>query len=153
MTPPTRKIGKAGLELIKKFEVLKLVAYLPTPNDIWTIGWGHTKDVKQGDTCDFLTAEEWLRADCYDAERDVNWSVRVPITQNQFDALVSFTFNVGGGAFRASTLLSKLNSGDYAGAASEFARWNKQAGVELAGLTRRRAAERALFLTPAEGQP
>lgn len=150
MTPPVRKIGKAGLELIKRFEVLKLKAYLPTANDVPTIGWGHTKNVKIGDTCDFLTAEQWLREDCYDAERDVNWSVKVPLSQNQFDALVSLAFNIGGGAFRASTLLRKLNLGDYSGAAAEFPRWNKQGGVELPGLTRRRAAEESLFQAPTE---
>jgi lysozyme len=125
---------------------------MPTPNDVPTIGWGHTKGVKMGDSCTIMQADEWLREDCRDAENEVNRCVRAIITQNQFDALVSFVFNIGGPNFRASTLLSKLNSGDYAGAAAQFPRWNKQGGVVLNGLTRRRAQEMALFLKPAEGQ-
>jgi lysozyme len=142
----TRKVGSAGLDLIKSFEKLRLVAYLPTKKDVPTIGWGHTRDVELGDTCTVAEADAWLAEDCADAERAVRKLVKLPITDNQFDALVSFVFNVGEPAFAKSTLLRKLNSGDYAGAASQFGRWNKQKGVVLNGLTRRRGMERALFL-------
>jgi len=142
----SRSIGAAGLETIKHFEDLALKAYI-CPAGIPTIGWGHTKGVEMGDTCTYEQAEQWLREDCAEAERAVNAGVRVPITQNQFDALVSFTFNVGAGAFRRSTLLRLLNNGDYAGASAQFKRWTKSGGVVLKGLTRRRECERKLFLT------
>lgn len=142
------KTAKPGRDLIKDFEKLRLVAYLPTPDDVWTIGWGHTKGVKQGDVCTVEQAEQYLTEDLDWSEWAVNTLVKVPINQNQFDALVSFTFNLGAGNFSQSTLLRKLNGGDYVGAALEFPRWNKQAGKVLAGLVRRRKAEQTLFTTP-----
>lgn len=156
MTEPSRRTGAKGLALLKGFERLRLVAYLPTVNDVWTIGYGHTKGVKPGDRCSVEQAEAWLLEDLAWAEDAVNELVTVPLTQNQFDALVSFAFNVGpdidadtiAEGLGDSTLLRKLNAGDYAGAAAEFPKWNKQAGVVLNGLVRRRAAERELFLTP-----
>lgn len=149
----TRRIGPAGLALIKRFEQLRLVAYLPTADDVPTIGWGHTAGVKLGDRCTEAQAEIWLLADCRGSEDAVNSLVKVPLTQGQFDALVSFVFNVGpdidadtiAEGLGDSTLLKKLNSGDYAGAANEFPRWNKQNGKVLRGLTLRREAERQLF--------
>lgn len=139
------KISDAGLDLIKSFEGLRLKAYKPTQDDVFTIGYGHTKNVGEGDTCDDEQATEWLREDCYTAEQCVTKYVRVPITQNEFDALVSLAFNIGCGAFSGSTLLKLLNSHDYDAAAAQFPRWNKQAGKELAGLTRRRLAEKEMF--------
>lgn len=142
------KVGAAGLALIKGYEKLRLVAYLPTADDVPTIGYGHTRGVKMGDTCTEPQALEFLRQDCADAEWAINTRVTVPLNQCQFDALVSLVFNIGGSNFAASTLLRKLNAGDYAGAADQFPRWNKQKGKVLNGLTERRGRERALFLTP-----
>jgi lysozyme len=136
-----------NISLIKKHEGLRLEAYLPTPNDVWTIGYGHTHTTKQGQKITEAQAEALLRKDIKWAEEAVNKSVVVPLTQNQFDALVSFVFNVGAGAFGSSTLLRLLNSKDYEGAANQFLRWNKQKGVALKGLTKRREEERKLFLS------
>lgn len=144
-----KRVGDAGLEIIKDSEKLRLKAYMPTPNDVPTIGYGHTAGVKMGMTWTEGQAEQGLREDCQDAELRVNGHVSVPLNQNQFDALVSFVFNVGGGAFASSTLLRHLNAGRYQEAADQFPRWNKQAGKVLKGLTIRRARERELFLTPA----
>jgi lysozyme len=135
-----------NLSLIKKHEGLRLEAYLPTPNDVWTIGYGHTHTAKKGQKITEAQAEELLRRDIAWAEEAVNESVVVPLTQNQFDALVSFVFNVGVGAFSKSTLLRLLNAKDYEGAANQFLRWNKQKGKVLNGLTKRREEERRLFL-------
>jgi lysozyme len=136
-----------NISLIKKHEGLRLEAYLPTPNDVWTIGYGHTHTTKQGQKITEAQAEALLRKDITWAEEAVNKSVVVPLSQNQFDALVSFVFNVGAGAFGSSTLLRLLNSKDYEGAANQFLRWNKQKGVALKGLTKRREEERKLFLS------
>ncbi len=136
-------------ELIKKWEALKLEAYLPTPNDVWTIGWGHTHTTKRGMKITKAEAQALFDRDIAWAERAVNTKVKVPLTQNQFDALVSFVFNVGETAFANSTMLRKLNAGDYQGAANEFPRWNKQKGQVLRGLVRRRAEEMEIFLSAA----
>lgn len=114
-----------------------------------TIGFGHL--LKEGEEEIFkngITREqalELLKNDVYDAEKAVNLLVKVPLTQNQFDALVSFTFNVGSGNLRRSTLLRKLNEGDYQGAADQFLRWI--GSPPLPGLQRRRAEERKIFLS------
>lgn len=139
------KIGDRGLAIIKRSEGLKLEAYLDTGR-VPTIGYGHTRGVKLGLTCIETQALAWLREDCEDAEAAVTANIRVPLSQNQFDALVSFTFNVGTGALESSTLRKMLNAGNYGGAADQLLRWNKDNGVVLAGLTTRRAAERNLFL-------
>jgi lysozyme len=138
------KTGPAGLHLIKTFEGLKLNAYR-CPAGVLTIGYGTTAGVKPGQAITAAKAEELLAADLRKFEDTVNTSVAVPITQGQFDALVSLAYNIGSGAFRASTLLRKLNAKDYAGAAEQFPRWNRAGGKVLAGLTRRREAERKLF--------
>lgn len=93
------------------------------------------------------TAERLLKTGLVSYESDVSRTVKVGLTQGQFDATVSFTYNLGAGSLSTSTLLRKLNAGDYAGAADEFLRWNKAGGKVLNGLTRRREAERALFLS------
>jgi GH24 family phage-related lysozyme (muramidase) len=139
-----RKTNSAGLELIKHFEGLKLKSYQDAVN-VWTIGYGHTKTAKPGQAISEPEAERLLKADLHDAESAVNRMVRVPLTDNQFDALVSFVFNLGAGSFQRSTLLRKLNAGEYQVAANEFLKWNKAGGRVLAGLTRRRRAEQALF--------
>ena len=139
------KISPLGLDLIKRFESCRLEAFKPTPNDVWTIGWGHTQGVKMGDTCTQAEADAWLAEDVKDAEQCVEAEVSVPMRQQEFDALVSFTFNLGCGNLRKSTLLRLLNNSDYDGAALEFRRWDKGGGQVLAGLTRRRDAESRLF--------
>lgn len=136
-----------NLDIIKKSEGLRLEAYLPTPNDVPTIGYGHTKGVKMGQRITAKQAEQFLLEDVAWASDAVNRLVKVNLTQNQFDALVSFVFNVGATAFAGSTLLRLLNAGDYKGAADQFLRWNKQAGKVLKGLDTRRKEERALFLS------
>jgi lysozyme len=138
------RISDKGLNLIKQFEGLYLTAY-KCPAGVWTIGWGCTKGVRPGQQITREQAEAMLRAELAEFEAGVNRLVNVPLTQSQFDALVSFAYNVGLGALSKSTLLSKLNKGDYEGAAAEFPRWNKGGGKVLAGLIRRRAAEQALF--------
>ena len=138
-------ISTIGLGLIQEFEGCKLDAYR-CPANIWTIGIGHTKDVKEGDKITEAQALDLLREDVKWVENAINDHVKVKINQNQFDAMSSFIFNVGAGAFSLSTLLKKLNAADYEGAANEFLRWNKANGKELPGLTRRRQAERTLFL-------
>jgi lysozyme len=139
----------AGRAFIETFEGLRTTAYMPTPHDVPTIGYGHTLGVKMGDTCTQAEADEMLAEDLRVAELVLETLVEVDLNQNQIDALVSFVFNVGAGNFKSSTLLKLLNQSDFDGAADQFLRWDKQAGVELAGLTKRRAAERSLFLTPA----
>lgn len=138
------KTGPAGLHLIKTFEGLKLNAYL-CPAGVWTIGYGTTKGVKPGMAITAAKAEELLAQDLRKFEDTVNTSVAVPITQGMYDALVSFCYNVGAGAFRTSTLLRLLNKGEYESAALQFARWNRGGNKVLPGLVRRRAAERELF--------
>lgn len=140
------QISQAGLDLIKKFEGFEPEAYL-CPAGIWTIGYGHTGDVAEGQTITEEEAEELLRHDVAFAEDAVTDYVEGDLTQGQFDALVCFVFNIGAGAFRDSTLLRLLNQGDSEGAAEQFLRWNKAGGKVLAGLTRRREAERELFLS------
>jgi lysozyme len=134
-------------DFIRGFESLRLTAYLPTPDDVWTIGWGHTgPDVYQGLDISEETADLLFRADIAKVEHAVIGLVKVPLTQAQFDALVSFTFNVGAGNLATSTLLKYLNAGHYDDAAAEFSRWNKQAGRVLGGLTARRNSEAAMYL-------
>lgn len=139
-------IGREGLEIIKKWEGLRLTAYLPTPNDVWTIGYGHTKTAKKGMSITAEKAEELLKGDLAWVEEALAKHVKVPLKQNQYDALASFVYNLGETNFSGSTLLRLLNSGDYDGAADQLLRWNRQAGKVLRGLTNRRMEERALFL-------
>jgi lysozyme len=138
-------------QLIKNWEELRLEAYLPTPNDEWTIGWGHTHGVEKGDVITKAQAQSYFDADVAWAEAAVNKSVKVGLTQHQFDALVSFVFNIGETDFKTSTLLRKLNAGDYEGAANELPRWKYQKGEVLRGLVRRRAEEMEYFLEPENG--
>lgn len=140
------RIGKAGLDLIKKWEGVKLTAYMPTPNDVWTIGYGHTKTARPGMTITLQQAEELLVQDLKWVEEALAKHVKVPLNQNQYDSLASFVYNLGETNFASSTLLRKLNAGDYLGAADQLPRWNKQKGKVLRGLTNRRAEERSLFL-------
>lgn len=140
-----------GIALIKQFEGCKLTAYQDSVG-VWTIGYGWTqpvdgKPIRAGMTIKQETAERLLKTGLVSYESDVSRLVKVGLTQWQFDALVSFTYNLGARSLSTSTLLRKLNAGDYAGAADEFLCWNKAGGKVLNGLTRRREAERALFLS------
>lgn len=137
-------VSKNGIALIKKFEGCRLTAY-KCPSGVYTIGYGHTNGVKKGQRITQKEAEAYLREDVKKFENGVNKYVSAPLTQNQFDALVSFCFNCGLGAFKTSTLRKKLNAKDYAGASKELLRWNKASGVVLDGLKRRRNAEKDLF--------
>ena len=137
-------LSDSGVDLIKNFEGLRLSAYQDS-GGVWTIGYGHTGGVKAGDRITQGQAEALLRQDTGWAQDAVRQQVRVPLTQDQFNALTSFTFNLGAGALRDSTLLSKLNAGDYAGAQAEFGRFVHAGGRVLQGLVRRRAAEADLF--------
>ena len=141
----TRQIGQKGLDLIKRFEGLYLRSY-KCPADVWTIGYGHTKNVNGNQIITSEQAEQLLRSDLRVFERVVSDAVTVPLNQNQFDALVSLAFNIGGSNFGSSTLLRMLNAANYAGAADQFLRWNRAGDRVLDGLTRRRQDERALFL-------
>ncbi len=145
------QISNKGIELIKQFEGLRLDAYQDSVG-VLTIGYGWTqpvdgKPITKGMTIKPEVAERLLKAGLVSYESDVSKLVKVKLTQGQFDALVSFAYNLGSRSLSTSTLLTRLNAGDYAGAANEFPRWNKAGGKVLAGLTRRREAERALFLS------
>lgn len=141
------KISKNGLNLIKSFEGLELKAYKDAVG-VWTIGYGSTgSHVTPNQTITEKQAEDLLLRDVSRFEIGVSNAVKVPLTQSQFDALVSFSFNVGLANLESSTLLRKLNAKDYKGAANELPRWNKAGGKVLNGLTRRREAEKALFLS------
>ncbi len=137
-------VSETGLDLIRQFEGLRLTAYDDSVA-VHTIGYGHTLGVCAGDTCTQEQADKWLKEDAHHAENCVNHCVSVDLTQGEFDALVSFVFNLGCGALTGSTLLRKLNDGDYDGAAIEFRKWNHAGGQVLAGLTERRTAEVELF--------
>lgn len=156
-----KQIGLRGLALVKTDEGLRLVAYDDATGRVAvpgcrvigkvTIAWGHTgPDVHPGDEVTRAQADELLVKDLSIAEHSVNYNVTCEINQNQFDAMVVFAYNCGIGAFQSSTLLKKVNNGDFAGAAAEFARWNKKNVDGLltvdAGLTKRRADEAALFV-------
>lgn len=136
--------SRGGLSLTEQFESCRLVAYSDSKG-IPTIGYGHTLNVHLGMTCTQDQAEAWLYADVANAARAVNDWVRVSITQQEFDALVDFAFNCGINAFHGSTMLLRLNAGNYGGAANEFERWDKCDGTEVAGLLRRRLAEKQEF--------
>lgn len=138
--------SQAGINLIKSFEGCRLKAYQDSVG-VWTIGYGHTSGVYSGMTITEEQAEAFLKADLGTSERAVNRLVTYIINQNQFDALVSFTFNLGSGNLAESTLLKKLNKGDITGAANEFDKWIYAGGEVLKGLVRRRAAEKEMFLT------
>lgn len=139
------QINAKGLRLLKSFEGLRLVAYQDSVG-VWTIGYGTTSGVRPGMRITEAQAEEFLKRDLDRFEDAVASLVQVPLTDDQFSALVSFVYNVGETAFANSTLLKLLNRRDYRGAADQLLRWNRAGSQELAGLTRRRRAERALFL-------
>lgn len=136
--------GQDGLALTKDFEKCRLKPYRDS-GGVWTNGWGNTHNVDPNITITQEQADADLLANLQDAVDAVNDHVTVDLTQQQFDALVDFTFNCGATAFRTSTLLRKLNARDYEGASNEFDRWNKDGGVVVSGLIRRRDSEQELF--------
>lgn len=133
-----------GFHLTEGFESCRLVAYQDSVG-VWTIGWGHTRGVRAGDTCIQQQADLWLQEDVQWAVDAVNKLVKSALTQGQFDACVDFTFNAGETNFAKSTLLYDINVGDMAAADAQFARWDMAGGAHLAGLARRRAAEAGEF--------
>lgn len=139
------KLSEQGKLFIQAQEALRLEAYADAIG-IPTIGWGHTIGVKLGDVCTLEQAQRYFDEDIAPVEECVEKLVTVEITQEQFDALCSFTFNLGCTSLRNSTLLRKLNADDKEGAAAEFSRWNHAGGKELAGLTKRRDQEKQMFL-------
>lgn len=154
-----RRVNAAGLSLIKSFEGFEPRWYLD-PVGIRTLGYGHTDaagDPKYAATKGIILTEaaatEILANDLGQYAAAVERAVKVPLNDNQFAALVSFTYNVGAGALAKSTLVKKLNAGDYAAVPSELAKWNKAGGKTLKGLTRRRAAEAALFVKAGSTAP
>ena len=153
------KTSKAGIDLIKRWEGVKLTAY-KDPVGIWTIGYGHTSaagppKVEQGMTITGREAEEILARDLFKYEQGVISAITARPTQPQFDAMVSLCYNIGPGAFARSSLVRRFNAGNIAEAADAFLMWNKAGGRVLKGLDNRRKDERALFLKagPATPQP
>ncbi len=137
---------QAGIDLLKSFEGLRLKAYKDSVG-IWTIGYGHTGSVSPDMEITAGEAEELLKKDLESFEAGVQKLLTTPVTPNQFAAMVCFAYNCGLGNFKQSTLLRCVNKHNIAGAADEFLRWDKAAGIVLPGLTRRRKAERELFLS------
>lgn len=147
---PNHSLSYNGMCLLEQFEGLRLEAYLDSAG-IATIGFGTIKypngsKVKLGDKTTKAQAKEYKLHDLKEFENTVNMSVTVPLSQNQYDALVSLSYNIGSGAFKNSTLLKKLNSGDYNGASDQFLVWNKVNSKKVQGLVNRREAEQKLFL-------
>ena len=135
-----------GLHLTEQFEECRLTAY-PDSKGIPTIGWGHTLGVQLGDTCTQEQADAWLLQDVQNAVNHVNSLVSVQLTQSIFDSLVDFSFNVGCEAFKNSTMLRLINEGQFWDAADQFERWDHCSGQVVAGLLRRREAEKDEFKT------
>ena len=141
----------AAVTLVAAFEGYRQYTYLD-PVGIPTACFGHTRTATPGRTYTRAECEALLYDDLQEAERAIEQCVRVPLNNNQYAALASFTYNVGGRAFCESTLTRKLNAGDYVGACNELPRWKYAKGRELPGLVRRRAAERELCLSPVRAE-
>ena len=139
------RTSQKGVSLIKSFEGLRLKSYQDSVG-VWTIGYGATRGINAGMTITNDQAERMLLNDIARFEPEIERLVKVTLNQAQWDALMSFTYNLGAANLSSSTLLKMLNAGDYAGAAEQFPRWNKAGGQVLSGLVKRRAAERAMFL-------
>lgn len=146
-------INQATVDLIKEFEGLRLYAYQDSVG-VWTIGYGTTAaaglgiNPHAGMVITLADADQYLRAALYKFSATIRPMIKVPVTDNQFGACLSLAYNVGPANFATSSVLRLLNAGDLANAAASFAKWNRAGGKVLAGLTRRRAAEAALFKTP-----
>jgi lysozyme len=133
-----------AINIIKKFEGFRNKSYQDSVG-VWTIGYGTTKNVKSGDICTEKQAEEWLRRDLAEFELAINYLVKVPLNQNQFDALCVFTYNLGTTELAESNLLKFLNQGDYNNAGKRILLYNKAGDKVLLGLERRRKAEFELW--------
>ncbi len=140
-----RAMNEAGLKILKRYEGCRLKAYR-CPAGVWTIGWGHTGGVKQGEVWTQARADAQLIVDIERYCAGVERAVRVKVSDNQFSALASLCYNIGEGALANSTVIRRLNAGDRAGAAAAFAMWRRGGGRVLPGLVERRAQEAALFL-------
>lgn len=145
-----RDISENGFQIIREFESFQPKAYLDT-GGVWTIGYGTIKypngvRVAKGDTCTQAQAEMWLKNDCKWVDACLDKYVKVPVTQNQFDALASLVYNIGETAFVKSTLLGVLNQNSYKLAADQFDRWVYDNGKKIQGLANRRKKEKELFL-------
>ena len=138
------EISEEGLALIKKFEGCELTAYQDSV-DVWTIGYGHTKGVEDGQEITQEEAEEMLASELDEYEGYINDLVECDLEQCQFDALVAWVYNLGPTNLRSSTMLKRLNSNDLEDVPSQIKRWNKAGGKVLKGLVRRREAEALLF--------
>ena len=143
-------VSNLGVDLICGFEGKRLVAY-DDGVGVWTIGFGTTIypngiKVKKGDTCTEAQAKSYMAHDLKKFEQAVNGAVTIPLNQNQFDVLVSLAYNIGTNAFKNSTLVKKLNAGDYRGAADQFDVWVNAGGKRMQGLVNRRAKEKEVFL-------
>lgn len=135
------------VKLVASFEGLSLKAY-QDQRGIWTIGYGHTANVKEGDTCTQLEAEAWLDADLLIADKALQRLAPVPFNQNQYDALCSLIYNIGQGNFASSTILNELIAGDYDKAGQAILMWDKTNGQVNPGLLRRRQAELLIYSKP-----
>lgn len=144
-------ISESGIRLIKHYEALRLKSYQDSVG-VWTIGWGHTP-CQPNIIITQQVAEELLKTDLNRVCRAVQNLIRVPLTQGQFDALVSFTFNLGAGSLKGSTLRQRINRGDYTGASSEFKKWVYAGGRRLPGLQARRFDETVLFCSDLKSLP
>ena len=142
----SRRTNHEGLKLLTTFEGCRLDAYDDSVG-VWTIGYGHTKGIHEVMTITQAQAEQFLQEDLEIFESYVEDGIQVDVNEDQFSALVCFCFNVGAEGFGSSTLLRKLNAGDYQGAAEQFPVWNKGGGKPMLGLTRRRLAEQAFFFS------
>ena len=142
----SRRINDEGFKLLTTFEGCRLNSYDDGVR-VWTIGYGHTKGIHEGMTITQAQAEQFLQEDLEIFESYVEDGIQVDVNEDQFSALVCFCFNVGPEGFGSSTLLRKLNAGDYQGAAEQFPAWNKGGGKPMLGLTRRRLAEQAFFFS------
>ena len=138
------KVSQDCVELVKHFEGFEDTAYL-CPANVWTIGYGRTRNVKEGDRITEPQAERDLLEELEEFKHQVLDSVKVELKQNELDALTSWTYNLGVGNLKSSTLLKKLNAGNKSEVPAEMIRWNKANGKVLAGLTKRREAEAELW--------
>lgn len=142
---PDMNISTKGKLFIKKFEKLELKAY-QDQGGVWTIGWGTTKGVYAGMVIDEVTAERWFQEELNEIVPKIRKLIQVPVSQGQFDALVSFTYNCGLEAFRVSTLRRVLNNREYDKVPQQFLRWVFVKGKKSNGLVNRRTAESIMFI-------
>lgn len=143
----TELIGRELYKFLQQWEAYRDVAY-QDEGGIWTIGYGHTKNVQAGDTCTIEQATQWLEEDTLTAQQCVNACVAIPLLPNQFNMLVSLCYNIGNTAFSNSTLVKKVNQNRLDDAANQFMRWVYVKGERSNGLVRRRFAEKTRFCTP-----